>query len=543
MKAPLILPIIVLGSLGCRSAHDFRVEADDEVYALVNDRREKLFAEEGDFSIDPPEDSLRARILEGEVETLEGLGLVECLEIAAENNREYQTRREALYLAALDVTLERWRLGWIANSAGDIGISGLGDTATTASGGIGVGFRKVLGTGASFLSDLGLAFTKDLAGGGGWTGQSTFNVLFTQPLMRGAGGWIVYEDLTQSERSLVYEVRSFERFRRQLSVDIAARLLRLNQSLDTIENERRNNENVSKIRERNESLSRAGRLSDIQVDQARQDELSSQDRLISAKQNYAGLVDSFKLLLGLPMRVDLSIDEGELGRLVVLGGGLDQVSVQEAEDIAYQNRPDFMTSVDQVVDAERRSRIAADALRMGLNVASSINVSSDLRNPVKFNFQDVSWDLGVLIDLPIQRMEERNAYRAALIRWQAATRGAQEFEDNISIRLRDLIREVKARRESHAIQASAVGLAEKRVESAGLNLQAGRASTRDLLEAQDSLVSSRNAEIRAQIEYTLARLDLALDMGILRVDESGIRIEDLDSVERLSDVDGSEVSE
>ena len=39
----------------------------------------------------------------------------------------------------------------------------------------------------------------------------------TQPLLRGSGSRIVYEPLTQAERDLIYEVRSFERYRRSFA--------------------------------------------------------------------------------------------------------------------------------------------------------------------------------------------------------------------------------------------------------------------------------------------------------------------------------------
>jgi len=508
------LSLVAWGFLSCQSPQEYAVEADRDAYALVRDRRAELFGELGEFTIDPPVDSLRERVLRGEVTVLEELDLATCLEIAAENNREYQTRKENLYRSALDVTLERWELGWIPDGAGDAGIDGVGDRATTASGGIGFGLDKVLGTGATIISGIGLSLVKDVLSGGGWSAQTSASLLFTQPLLRGSGELIVYE------------VRDFERFRRQLAVDVAGRLLRLYQDLDAIANERLNYENVVDIRERNESLSEAGRLSDIQVDQARQNEYTSEDRLISAQQDYENALDSFKLLLGLPMGVELSIDRTELGQLAEIGLTDADIDAQQAIALAYEHRPDFQSAVDQVIDAERKSRVAADALRIGLDVSASVDVASHTNKPLRYNFQDTLWGLGLVLDLPLSRTPERNTYRRSLISWQAAARGAAELEDQIAGELRGLLREVTSRRESQRIQENAVHLAQKRVESAGLNLQAGRASTRDLLEAQEALVSSQNAQTRALIDYTLARLDLVLDMGLLRVESGGIRMED-----------------
>ncbi len=514
-----------LASLGCRSTLDYKIEADREAYELVQSRRDELFGHRGDFSIEPPVDSLRARILQGNSPEMGPLDLPESLRIAAENNRDYQTRKERLYLAALDLTLERWRLGWIAEGGGAVGIDGLGAHAGQQSGSTEFGLRRVLGTGAEIVGSIGLSIVKDLTSNSGATTSSSLSFFFTQPLLAGSGELIVYEDLTQAERDLVYEVRSFERFRRELAVDLASRLLRLHESLERIDNEQRNYENVALIRERNEALSEAGRLSAIQVDQARQNELSSENRLIGVRLGFETLMDSFKLLLGLPMSAALMIAPTELERLADSKLADDSLSSELALSIACANRPDFLTVVDRVVDAERQSRVAEDAMGMGLDITSSIQAPSNSDEPFRYNFKNVSWDLGLILDLPIDRLPQRNAYRTSLIRWQAAARDAAEFQDNMASDLRASLREVVASKESLAIQEMAVTLAEKRVESAGLNLAAGRADTRDLLDAQDSLVESRNGRNRALIDLTLARLQLALDLGLLRVDGSGIRME------------------
>ena len=46
-------------------------------------------------------------------------------------------------------------------------------------------------------------------------------------------------------------------------------------------------------------------------------------------------------------------------------------------------------------------------------------------------------------------------------------------------------------------------------------MQAGRAETRDLLEAQNAQVSARNALTNNLVDYHLARLQLLRDIGML----------------------------
>jgi outer membrane protein TolC len=68
-----------------------------------------------------------------------------------------------------------------------------------------------------------------------------------------------------------------------------------------------------------------------------------------------------------------------------------------------------------------------------------------------------------------------------------------------------------------------VELAERRIQSTRLKLDAGRSTTRDLLEAENDLLEARNNTTSALIDYTLNRYALWRDLEILRVDEQGIR--------------------
>src|SRR5262245_40748619 len=82
----------------CRSADDYRKDADVDVHRIVEARRAELLGAPDAFSIDPPADSLRQRVLRGErPDDLLALTVVDCLEIGAENSREYQDQREDLY--------------------------------------------------------------------------------------------------------------------------------------------------------------------------------------------------------------------------------------------------------------------------------------------------------------------------------------------------------------------------------------------------------------------------------------------------------------
>lgn len=526
MKAihPCLL-LSVLSFAACQSASEYADDADESVYSLVDQRRNELFQEEGGFKIDPDPNSLRQRILRGEVEDGVRFDLVTCLQIAAENNRDYQSRKESLYLAAMNVTLERWRLGWRPTLTGDAAIEGIGSAADTQSAGLSFQMRKILGTGAEIVGGIGLSMFK-VVGGGSPTTNSNISLAITQPLLRGSGSRIVYEPLTQSERDLVYEVRSFERYRRSFAVDVTTRMLRLLAQADSIRNEELNVENLRNLREFNEELAKAGRMSDIQVDQARQDEVRSENRLVVARAQLQASYDSFLLFLGLPIETPIVVDLGELDRLY--DDGLSEIKYSEETVLkfAHRHRLDYMTSLDQVSDAERKTYVAADALRTGLDLRAGVDLTSKDGKPLQFDLDDAAWEAGLGVDFPVNRVPERNFYRASLINLEVAERNADEFGDTITTDLRSQLRDTVTASETFQIQNYSVALAERRVESAKLNLQAGRASTRDILEAQQDLLESRNLVTGALVEYWLARLQLFRDMELIEVDETGIRIEE-----------------
>ena len=504
--------LLALAAGGCKSAQEQREDADRQAYEILEQRRTELALGEKEFSIEPPPDSLRQRLLRGEA--VGRVGIAQILDIAAENSRDYQRRKEDLYLAALDLTLERFRFALQYDGTVGALVGGDGAGAGDVEGSAGAAFSRLLGTGASIIADMGLSMSRSVSTGDSWELVGAPFLSISQPLMRGFGERIVREPLTQGERNVVYELRDFERFRRTFAVDVINRYFQLLRTADQVRNEKLNMDNLTVLRERNEALANAGRLSDIQADQARQDELRSQNRLISA-------LDDFKVFLGLPVEVEFEIQQDELYALVID----ETLTIGEREAIpsALQRRLDYMTVLDQLVDAERKLNIAADALRTRITITGTGSASSTPNQPFEYAKDDVSWTLRADIDLPLQLVAERNLYRAAIINVERARRSAEEFADRITADLRASLRQAVTRRQSVEIQAGAVVLNERRIESANLSLQAGRASTRDILEAQQALVDARNSLTSARVDYYLSQLALWRDMELLRVEEQGLR--------------------
>ncbi|MFT5151474.1 MAG: hypothetical protein ACI841_001461, partial [Planctomycetota bacterium] len=172
--------LLIASLSGCKSAAEFRAEADVEAYGLIAARRAALFDEEGGFSIDPPEGSVRQRIVSGEWDASIPLTLVDLLEIAAENSHDVRSNREGLYRAALDLTLEQWRNGVQQDAGGSASLTDSG-SSESASASVSTGFSKVLDTGASVLAEVGSGLFRIVSTGDGVDLVTDLHLRITQP--------------------------------------------------------------------------------------------------------------------------------------------------------------------------------------------------------------------------------------------------------------------------------------------------------------------------------------------------------------------------
>jgi len=155
------------------------------------------------------------------------LKVEQAVELGLINSREYQDARENLYMAALPVATQRFSFAAQFFAFGQAVRQWAGiQTADTPRNNwalsSNVGFSKLFSTGALLLADFANQTVFNMAGfGRSLTSQSTINLDLIQPLLRGGGRAVTLEPLTQAERNLLYQIRTFARFRKEFYVFIA----------------------------------------------------------------------------------------------------------------------------------------------------------------------------------------------------------------------------------------------------------------------------------------------------------------------------------
>jgi outer membrane protein TolC len=458
------------------------------------------------------------------------LTLSKALEIASTNSRDYQNQKETLYRIALSLTLARhaFEPRFFGSADGDYEDTDTGDTREVSADTL-FGFSWLFATGAEISASLASHFSHFITGGGGDTSSSVFALSITQPLLEGAG-ISVTEPLTQAERDVIYAIRDFVQFRRQFFVDILSDYYGVLRDAQVVVNERFNRDSLLLAKNITVEEGKAGRRSGTEVDQVRQSYLQAEDRLVRSMQSYENSLDRFKIRLGLPTETLIELDTEELDRLHEEGVRIIDLPVDRLVEIALTNRLDLMTACDERDDAARKVEVAANDLLPGLDLHAGLEVPTrGANNPVAFSGEMTDFHAGFELDLPLDKVSERNEYRRRLIDLARANRSYTEQRDEVVREVRDDSREFDRTGRSYEIQKASVGLAERRVESTGLELQAGRAEARDLLDAQSDLVNSQNSLASALVDYKVSILRLSRDLDILVVGPAGELKENFDA--------------
>ncbi len=453
------------------------------------------------------------------------LTLLEAIDISVHSRREYQTEKEALYLVALDLTRARHdytpritSLGSRAtlesarlqNSNGDYD-----ETSRDISVASRASFDQAFITGGALAIDLAQDIFKFYLGGSGSSGSTRFlSARLTQPLLRGSGA-IATENLTQRERNVAYAVRTYSRFQQRNVIDITSAYFRILQEKDRVRNEYASYQNLVIFADRARALAE-DRLPRFQLDQAKQSELRARVRYISAVNSYKTLVDNFKLTLGLPLGGELLLDDTALRSLAETGLPHIPFDSDPAFHVAVNHRLDLFNEIDRFEDSKRKITVAADAFKPGLNLFAGIDVDTNNGSRSYSNFDADAYysRIGLDLDLPIDNLAARNEFRRTKIDFERQLRQLSLSLDRIHADLRSGLRGLELSRQTYEIQQNALKLANQRVDGANMLLDAGRASTRDLLDSQSDQLTAQNAVTSALVDYHLTRLNLLYNMGI-----------------------------
>lgn len=576
---------------GCSPAR-YRDRADREAYRIIREKSPAVPGMDPEFSIEAAAPPVS---LDGAPEVTEAdaalgpdgggevgariLSLERALQLAVTNSRTYQNEKEALYLEALGLTLDRHRYTPIFSGGASTTftqetreVTGASDfsQALGAAGDVIGEIEQLTGTPADLLNQyasiveqagaiagwdnpqtdlvderslrgdssfgvgillkgggqiaLGLTsnFLRFLTGDARESANSVLTGSFAQPLLRGAGSKVSAERLTQAERNVLYSLREFTRFRQEFTVDICSAYYGVLEQRDAVRNNYRSYVNFQRSFARESAFAQEGRKTQADLGRLEQSLLTNEDSWINSIRQYKENLDRFKVQIGLSTDARVVLDDQELDLLRSSGLSHPDISAEDAVKVALTTRLDLYNEHDRLEDSERRVVVAANALKPGLDLL----LQGSVRNTGETDFEDLDfrqgrWNAGVDLDLPLDRKAERNGYRSALIAHERAMRGLTLAEDNIKLQVRADWRNLDQARRNYEVAKKKVELNERRVEEQDLRAELGQVTVLDLVDAQNALTESQNGLTAALVNHTLFRLGFWRDMGILYIKKDG----------------------
>ena len=515
--------VIIPGFTGaCRSPKQLVGEADQEAYQIIENKWQGDFGQMANYKIRdsvPAEEEINSLIPPSRVITLN-----QAVAIATQFNRDYQSRKETLYLSALDLTLTRHEYArqWFGTFDGQYYSSG-GIENNTLSSEAGVDQAFITAGGIIANAGLSIDWTRFLSGDPYTTLGSVLAANITAPLLGRGGGKTAWENLTQAERNVLYQIRSFNRYRKEFVVDIIRNYYNVLEQMNSLDVIRASYERQIDTTNQLKMQVEVGQLAPSEVFEAQQQLLSAENSVVFAQQRYAQTLDNFKVRLSLPTNADITLDPNELKALEDMEINLPEYTVEDAIAMALEHRLDLANTRDGLDDTERKLILAAEGLGVQLNLIGSAGVESTEKTDfTRLRFHEGTYSLGFETDLPFDRKAERNAYREALISVVQRQRGYDQEVENIELAVRQAYRDMEETTKSYQIQKLSVALAERRVEEQRLRLETGTGIIRLLVNSENALVLAQNELTSALVAYINAKMSFFRDIGILEVRPDGM---------------------
>ena len=512
----LIAMALLVTLSGCASRdHRLAQEQGDAIRSEVIAEVERFRSEDliDPFSQSVADDSEKPPVI------VEQITLESALRLGTRLNRGYLSQRESLFQSALSLGVTRRDfLRPVFSGSLSYNVSGSSDEDELSKvAGLSLNGQQYLFTGGrlsvsagSDRVDDGTSAERDYSG--------NFSASITQPLLRGAGKNIPYDALTGAERNLLYAARNFEDYRQNFAIQITQKFYNLLSQKIQLANAEENVRGQQFAYDQAKALFRIGTGSSLDVFRAEQALLVAKNSQSNAVEQFQNALDNFKIDLGISIDSDIELigDFPELSEF--------SISLDAALAAAMNNRLDLLTARDQLEDVRGDLDIARNGLLPDLNLSLSYGSSSEITD----SFSGLDWgdsetySAGLNLEIPLDRMGRRNAFRNAEIALDREIRGLDLKEQQVRLEVQSALRQLDQLKFQLEIGSRSIESLSLTVEKAEIDQTRGTVTNRDVVEAQTALTEAKNAQLDRIVSHEIQILEIYRLLGLLFVSEEGM---------------------
>jgi outer membrane protein TolC len=262
----------------------------------------------------------------------------------------------------------------------------------------------------------------------------------------------------------------------------------------------------------NRAKTKAGIMSIVDVLQAEAAVASRVEQVLVADKTIRDQEDQLRRLLN-PAEEDLRQDL----RLTLLDQpvvSLEPISLQEAIDIAIEQRPEIFQAKKNVETSDLNTKFAKNQILPTLSFQGTMGMAGlgkDYSNSVNNNFSGdfYNYGAGLVLSYPLGNRSAWSTYNKRQLEEKNAEASLVSVRQQIIVGVREAVRRVQTDFKRIETTRSARIMAEKQLQAEQERLKVGLSTTRFVLDFQRDLATAQGNELRATIDYNKSLSNLA----------------------------------
>lgn len=261
----------------------------------------------------------------------------------------------------------------------------------------------------------------------------------------------------------------------------------------------------------------AGKGSELEVLEARAGLALRKSKLAEAEQKYFENVSQLRTLLAMA---------GEDATAILQANDQPGIAVTtppfyQSGQMALEQNPDYLAQLKKMKQEDVRVAYAKNQRLPQLDLKASYGLNG-LGPDAGSSFEDVqeggfpSWSVGAELRIPLAGgIKVRNDLASAKLRKQQALVTLKDTETQILNAIQTALRKVSSSQESTANYRNVVEYSSRLLETERARLDAGKTTSRRVLEVDAAVFEAKNSVVEAQVQYERALLELELVQGSL----------------------------
>jgi outer membrane protein TolC len=338
----------------------------------------------------------------------------------------------------------------------------------------------------------------------------------SQPLLQGLGSEVQMADLNSARSQL--EARSF--LVDSDAADLAARvknayweLVFAHQNLEVLQLSLKL---AQRLRDDTAARISAGKLADIDLYQPESEVAQREQDLITGERAIGIAEDNLKLLMN--SRDWLApYNPVDLPPVAPVSP-----SIRDVAEKALENRPDIKAAALQIQASEYQVKKSENQILPALNLVGAVGYggTADTYGSAfdsTFDDSDTQWQVGLTFSRPFDNSQAQGQYRQALATHNRNQTSLELLKQEIRRTVRVTVRDVElALKAIDATEKTAIAT-QKRLEAEQIKFDAGRATTLDVLIAQQDFARALSTQNRSKVAYAQSLAELDRIQGLISI--------------------------